>query len=192
MSHQSSALAATVRGGATAHPPRVRHALYGPRRAAGPLLQMGAIPGSVILGLSTWLVALAFVEPRIGLSVSPFAIGSQLWGGLLAVSHDRARAGIGAQRKPGLGRPASGPAPEANPWPELLEKRIKATRENAEVPRFGARSAASAAHQAESADRPAANQIAWAMITLFGPLSGRLSALCQPVSRNQASASSSP
>src|SRR5437763_5038666 len=33
MSHQSSALAATVRGGATAHPPRVRHALYGPRRA---------------------------------------------------------------------------------------------------------------------------------------------------------------
>ena len=66
-----------------------------------------------VLGLSTWLVALAFVEPRIGLSVSPFAIGSQLWGGLLAVSHDRARAGIGAQRKPGLGRPASGLAPEA-------------------------------------------------------------------------------
>lgn len=35
-------------------------------------------------------------------------------------------------------------------------------------------------------------QIAWAMITLCGPPSGRLSALCQPVSRNHASASSSP
>ena len=66
-----------------------------------------------VLGLSTWLVALAFVEPRIGVSLTPFGIDSQIWGGLLAVSHDRARAGIGAQRKPGLGRPASGPAPEA-------------------------------------------------------------------------------
>jgi len=35
MSHQSSALAATVRGGATAHPPRVRHALYGPTPGCG-------------------------------------------------------------------------------------------------------------------------------------------------------------
>ena len=36
------------------------------------------------------------------------------------------------------------------------------------------------------------NQIAWAMITLCGPPSGRLSALCQAVSRNHASASASP
>src|SRR6266853_6571325 len=44
--------------------------------------------------------------------------------------------------------------PRSGPWPELLENRITAIRENAEVPRSGARSAATAAHQAESADRP--------------------------------------
>jgi hypothetical protein len=37
-----------------------------------------------VLGLSTWLVALAFVEPRIGVSLSPFGMDSQIWGGLLA------------------------------------------------------------------------------------------------------------
>jgi hypothetical protein len=37
-----------------------------------------------ILGLSTWLVALAFVEPRIGVSLTPFGMDSQIWGGLLA------------------------------------------------------------------------------------------------------------
>ena len=37
-----------------------------------------------VLGLSTWLVALAFVEPRIGVSLTPFGIESQIWVGLLA------------------------------------------------------------------------------------------------------------
>ena len=37
-----------------------------------------------VLGLSTWLVALAFVEPRIGVSLTPFGMDSQIWGGLLA------------------------------------------------------------------------------------------------------------
>ena len=38
-----------------------------------------------VLALSTWLVALAFVEPRIGVSLTPFKIDPQIWGGLLAV-----------------------------------------------------------------------------------------------------------
>jgi hypothetical protein len=38
-----------------------------------------------ILGLSTWLMALAFVAPRINLSLTPFQLDPQLWGGLLAV-----------------------------------------------------------------------------------------------------------
>lgn len=38
-----------------------------------------------ILGLSTWLVALAFVQPRINLSLTPFSLDPQLWGGLLAM-----------------------------------------------------------------------------------------------------------
>jgi hypothetical protein len=38
-----------------------------------------------ILGLCTWLVALAFVEPRINVSLTPFQLDPQLWGGLLAV-----------------------------------------------------------------------------------------------------------
>jgi hypothetical protein len=38
-----------------------------------------------VLGLSTWLVALAFVEPRINISLTPFHMEPQLWGGLLAV-----------------------------------------------------------------------------------------------------------
>jgi hypothetical protein len=37
-----------------------------------------------VLGLSTWLVALAFVEPRVGVSLAPFGMNSQIWGGLLA------------------------------------------------------------------------------------------------------------
>src|SRR3979409_723189 len=37
-----------------------------------------------LLGLSTWLVALAFVEPRIGVSLTPFGMDTQIWGGLLA------------------------------------------------------------------------------------------------------------
>lgn len=37
-----------------------------------------------ILGLSTWLVALAFVRPRINLSLTPFSLDPQIWGGLLA------------------------------------------------------------------------------------------------------------
>jgi len=39
-----------------------------------------------VLGLSTWLVALAFVEPRIGVRLSPFGWDSKLWAGLLAVA----------------------------------------------------------------------------------------------------------
>jgi hypothetical protein len=36
-----------------------------------------------ILGLSTWLVALAFVEPKLNISLTPFGLDSQLWVGLL-------------------------------------------------------------------------------------------------------------
>lgn len=39
----------------------------------------------LVLGLSTWLVALAFVEPRINISLTPLHLDPQLWGGLLAV-----------------------------------------------------------------------------------------------------------
>ncbi len=39
-----------------------------------------------VLGLSTWLVALAFVEPRIGVRLTPFGWDSKLWAGLLAVA----------------------------------------------------------------------------------------------------------
>ena len=38
-----------------------------------------------ILAVSTWLVALAFVEPPLGVSLTPFGLQSQLWAGLLAV-----------------------------------------------------------------------------------------------------------
>ena len=38
-----------------------------------------------ILALSTWLVALAFVEPRLNVSLTPFGLDSQIWVGLLAV-----------------------------------------------------------------------------------------------------------
>jgi hypothetical protein len=38
-----------------------------------------------ILALSTWLVALAFVEPRISASLTPFGLKSQIWIGVLAV-----------------------------------------------------------------------------------------------------------
>jgi hypothetical protein len=38
-----------------------------------------------ILGLTTWLAALAFVEPRISLSLTPLGMEPQVWGGLLAV-----------------------------------------------------------------------------------------------------------
>jgi hypothetical protein len=39
-----------------------------------------------ILGLSTWIASLAFVEPHINLSLTPFGLDSQIWGGLLAVA----------------------------------------------------------------------------------------------------------
>jgi hypothetical protein len=39
----------------------------------------------LILAASTWLVALAFVEPGIGALLTPFGLNSQLWIGLLAV-----------------------------------------------------------------------------------------------------------
>lgn len=38
-----------------------------------------------ILGLSTWLAALAFVAPRLNLSLTPFRVDPQLWGGVLSV-----------------------------------------------------------------------------------------------------------
>jgi hypothetical protein len=38
-----------------------------------------------ILGLSTWLVALAFVQPRISVSLTPFRVDPALWVGLLAI-----------------------------------------------------------------------------------------------------------
>lgn len=39
-----------------------------------------------ILGLSTWLVALVFVEPRINLSLTPFGLDPQIWVGFIAVA----------------------------------------------------------------------------------------------------------
>jgi hypothetical protein len=39
----------------------------------------------VVLGLSTWLVALAFVQPEVSFSLTPFELNPRLWGGLLAV-----------------------------------------------------------------------------------------------------------
>jgi hypothetical protein len=38
-----------------------------------------------ILGLATWLVALAFVDPKIAEALTPFTLAPQPWGGLLAV-----------------------------------------------------------------------------------------------------------
>ncbi|MBA3572743.1 MAG: hypothetical protein H0W34_12420 [Pyrinomonadaceae bacterium] len=40
----------------------------------------------LVLGLSTWLVALAFVEPRINVRLTPFGLDGQVWGGMLAVA----------------------------------------------------------------------------------------------------------
>ncbi|MEA3099919.1 MAG: hypothetical protein QOF74_4159, partial [Caballeronia mineralivorans] len=34
-----------------------------------------------IMGTSTWLVALAFVEPRLNVSLTPFHLDSQIWVG---------------------------------------------------------------------------------------------------------------
>ena len=39
----------------------------------------------LILGLSTWLVALSFVEPKTGAKLTPFGLESGIWIGLLAV-----------------------------------------------------------------------------------------------------------
>lgn len=39
-----------------------------------------------ILGLSSWLVALAFVEPRINVKLTPFGWDSQIWMGMLSVA----------------------------------------------------------------------------------------------------------
>lgn len=38
-----------------------------------------------ILGLSTWLTAMIFVAPRIGVRLSPRSIDSEIWLGLLAI-----------------------------------------------------------------------------------------------------------
>jgi hypothetical protein len=38
-----------------------------------------------ILGVSSWLVALAFVEPQIDARLTPFGWNSKIWGGSLAV-----------------------------------------------------------------------------------------------------------
>ena len=39
-----------------------------------------------VLLLSAWVVALAFVEPRINVSLTPFGLDPQLWVGLLSVA----------------------------------------------------------------------------------------------------------
>src|SRR5208282_3220860 len=39
-----------------------------------------------ILALATWLSALAFVEPTINRSLTPFGFNSQIWIGFLAVA----------------------------------------------------------------------------------------------------------
>jgi hypothetical protein len=38
-----------------------------------------------VLGLSTWIIALAFVEPRINVRLTPFGWDSQIWVGVLSV-----------------------------------------------------------------------------------------------------------
>ena len=38
-----------------------------------------------ILAISTWLVALAFVEPKLNIQLTPFGLDSQLWVGVLGV-----------------------------------------------------------------------------------------------------------
>jgi hypothetical protein len=38
-----------------------------------------------ILGLSTWLVAIAFIQPQIGIALTPIGANPQLWTGILAV-----------------------------------------------------------------------------------------------------------
>jgi hypothetical protein len=40
----------------------------------------------LVLGLSTWLVALAFVEPTLGAKLTPFGWDSQIWIGVLATA----------------------------------------------------------------------------------------------------------
>lgn len=40
----------------------------------------------LILGLSAWLVALAFVEPSINVTLTPFGLESRVWVGVLAVA----------------------------------------------------------------------------------------------------------
>lgn len=39
-----------------------------------------------VLGSSSWLVALAFVEPRINVRLTPFGLDSQIWVGVLSVA----------------------------------------------------------------------------------------------------------
>ena len=38
-----------------------------------------------ILALSSWITALAFVEPKLNLTLTPFGLKPEIWGGLLAV-----------------------------------------------------------------------------------------------------------
>lgn len=40
----------------------------------------------LILGVSTWLVALAFVEPRLNVTLTPFGWDSQIWIGALSTA----------------------------------------------------------------------------------------------------------
>lgn len=40
----------------------------------------------LILGASTWLVALAFVEPRLNIAMTPFGWDSQIWVGILGTA----------------------------------------------------------------------------------------------------------
>jgi len=47
--------------------------------------RMGLILDLAILFISAWLVALAFVDPKINLILTPFQMDGQLWIGLLAV-----------------------------------------------------------------------------------------------------------
>ena len=40
----------------------------------------------LILAMSTWLVAISFVEPRINVRLTPFGLEAQLWVGFLSVA----------------------------------------------------------------------------------------------------------
>lgn len=48
--------------------------------------RLGLIFDVIVLGLSTWLVALSFVDPRVNTRLTPFGIEPQIWVGVLGAA----------------------------------------------------------------------------------------------------------